>query len=119
NLPQACFAEINQPISKKVDVEIHCPTTCPRYAARLIDNVEIGKSPNWMIRRLESVGMRAINNVVDITNYVLLETGHPLHAFDFGLIEGDKIVVRESRAGEKFVTLDDKEHQLADGTVLI
>ncbi|NIT55611.1 MAG: hypothetical protein GWN00_05045, partial [Aliifodinibius sp.] len=71
-----------------VSVEIQSPQSCPRYSARLIRNVRIGSSPVWLMRRLESIGMRPINNIVDITNYILMETGQPLHAFDYDLLDG-------------------------------
>ncbi len=118
-LPEAKFDEIAQQTGDLVSVEITCPQSCPRYAARVIQNIVIQPSPEWMQRRLTAVGMRPINNIVDITNYVMLETGQPLHAFDFDLIAGRKIIVRESVAGEKFVTLDEKERTLESGTVLI
>jgi phenylalanyl-tRNA synthetase beta chain len=119
HIPQAKVPEIAEKTADYVRVEILSPETCPRYAARLIRNVKIGPSPDWMVKRLEAVGMRAINNIVDITNYVLMETGHPLHAFDYDLIKGGKIVVRESEDGEYFVTLDEKGHELRAGTVMI
>ncbi|RMF57399.1 MAG: phenylalanine--tRNA ligase subunit beta [Calditrichaeota bacterium] len=118
-LPEPDFTELKESVENLVQVEILCPEGCPRYAARLIRNVKIGPSPTWMVRRLEAVGLRSINNVVDITNYVLMETGHPLHAFDFKYINGGKIIVRESKEGESFTTLDEKEHTLPEGTVLI
>ena len=119
NVPTPNFSESAENIDDFVTVEIDCPESCPRYSARLIRNINIGPSPDWMVRRLEAVGMRSINNVVDITNYVMLETGQPLHAFDFKFVSGGKIVVRESREGETFVTLDEKSHKLQQGTVLI
>ncbi len=117
--PQPRFTEELPLATDIVSVEIETPESCPRYAARVIRNVTIGPSPAWLKRRLEAVGMRSINNVVDITNYVMLETGQPLHAFDLAKLAGPKIIVRESRKGETFVTLDEKEHQLPEGTVLI
>jgi len=117
--PEAKFPELEESAEKIVAVEIQSPQSCPRYAARLIRKVKIGASPLWIQRRLEAIGMRPINNIVDITNYVLMETGQPLHAFDYDLLEGGKIIVRESREGETFITLDDKKHQLQEGTVLI
>jgi len=118
-LPEPRFPETSDPASDSVAVEILCPESCPRYAARLIRSVKIGPSPGWMARRLEAVGMRSINNIVDITNYVMMETGHPLHAFDYDLLEGGKIIVRESEDGELFITLDEKKRELRRGTVLI
>jgi phenylalanyl-tRNA synthetase beta chain len=103
----------------EIEIIIDSPEGCPRYSARIIKNVTIGESPAWLSRRLEAVGMRPVNNIVDITNYVLLETGHPLHAFDYDLIAGKKIIVREAKSGETFTTLDNKERKLETGTVLI
>jgi phenylalanyl-tRNA synthetase beta chain len=117
--PKPEFPELGEITQELVTVEIQTPKSCPRYAARLIRNVKIDPSPLWMQRRLEAIGMRPINNIVDITNYVLMETGQPLHAFDYDLLEGGGIVVRESKEGEVFVTLDDKKHKLQEGTVLI
>ncbi|MCR5220762.1 MAG: phenylalanine--tRNA ligase subunit beta [bacterium] len=99
-------------------VTVEEPQRCPRYAARLIHNVQIGPSPAWMARRLEAVGIRSINNVVDVTNYVLMELGQPLHAFDFNILREKRIVVKNATPGERFVTLDGKEHVL-DGEDLV
>ena len=92
---------------------------CPRYAARLIRGVKIGPSPQWLVRRLESVGQRSINNVGDVTNYVLMELGHPLHAFDFNLLRGGKIIVRPAVEGESFTTLDSQVRQLKSSDLMI
>ncbi|MCB0258132.1 MAG: phenylalanine--tRNA ligase subunit beta, partial [Calditrichaeota bacterium] len=118
-LPDVAFPEGSEKTAEAVAVEIDCPAGCPRYAARLVRNIKLGPSPDWMARRLETVGMRPINNIVDITNYVMLETGQPLHAFDAERIAKHKIVVRESKPGETFTTLDEKTHELPAGTVLI
>src|SRR6185436_19298732 len=82
-------------------VEIKDPDLCPRYAARLVRGVKIGPSPEWLAKRLETIGQRPINNVADITNYVLHELGQPLHAFDFDKLSGRRIVVRRAHSGEK------------------
>jgi phenylalanyl-tRNA synthetase beta chain len=100
-------------------VEIEAPNDCPRYGARLLKNVTIGPSPWWLQRRLTAVGLRPINNIVDITNLVMLEYGQPLHAFDFNTIAGAKIVVRHAVAGEKFITLDGVERELDSEMLLI
>lgn len=92
---------------------------CPRYTGRLIKNVKIGPSPDWLQNRLNACGIRPINNIVDITNYVLLELGQPLHAFDFDKLNGKQIVVRAAQEGEKFVTLDGKERVLSANDLLI
>lgn len=92
---------------------------CPRYTARYISGCTIAPSPSWLIKRLQSVGMRSINNVVDVTNYVLLEYGHPLHAFDFDLLAGGCIVVRRSAQGEEFSTLDGQKRMLQSSDLTI
>ncbi len=117
--PEVQLSEMDQPAADYIKIRIDTPEGCPRYAARVIRNIRVGESPAWLVQRLEAVGMRSINNVVDVTNYVMMETGHPLHAFDYDLIRGGQIIVRESVEGEKFTTLDDKEHTLKAGTVLI
>ncbi len=118
-LPGASVQETGSAIGEQTSVTIEEAGMCPRYAARLIKGVKIGPSPDWLVRRLESVGMRSINNVVDVTNYVLMELGHPLHAFDFNLLRGKKIVVKRALEGERFTTLDSKEHQLKAGDLCI
>lgn len=100
-------------------VEIKAPVDCPRYAARLLRKVRIGPSPWWLKKRLLAIGQRPINNVVDITNYVMMEYGQPLHAFDFNRLSGGRIVVRNAGDGEKFVTLDGVERQLDAKMLLI
>lgn len=95
-----------------VKVRIDSPPRCPNYTARVIRGVRIGPSPEFMTRRLSAVGLRPINNVVDATNYVLMEMGQPLHAFDLAHIGGGQIIVREAAAGEKLTTLDGKQHRL-------
>ncbi len=106
-------------ISTACRVEIDDPQGCPRYAARMVRNVKIGPSPDWMVQRLESVGMRSINNVVDVTNYVMMELGHPLHAFDFRELGEARIVVRRASEGESFIALDDSEHKLNSEDLMI
>ena len=101
-----------------LDVEVQAPDLCPRYAARVVTNVKIGPSPKWMKERLQAAGVRSINNIVDITNYVMLEYGQPMHAFDKRTIEGNKIIVRRAADGEKLTTLDEQERTL-DRSVLV
>jgi phenylalanyl-tRNA synthetase beta chain len=106
--------------SKAFSVNIEAPELCPRYAGRLITGVTIGQSPWWLRKRLLSVGLRPINNVVDITNFVMMEYGQPLHAFDFDNLAGGKIVVRNPRADElNFTTLDGKERKLDPEMLMI
>ncbi len=100
-------------------VEIVDDDLCPRYAARVVRNVRIAPSPDWMQKRLIAAGMRPINNVVDVTNYVMLELGQPLHAFDLDLLPGGRIVVRRAQPGERIVTLDGVERELLPDMLMI
>ena len=118
-MPDIALAENNENIERVTSVAIHDPDLCPRYTARVIKNVLIKSSPLWMRLRLEAAGIRAINNIVDITNFVLLEMGQPLHAFDYRFLTGGRIVVRRSTEGETFTTLDGKERLLKAGILLI
>jgi phenylalanyl-tRNA synthetase beta chain len=111
--------EVEEMAQNRVQVEIEDPSACPRYASRVIEDVKIKDSPFWLKRKLQSAGMRPINNVVDITNLVMLELGHPLHAFDYDLFQRKKVVVRRAKEEERFVTLDEKEHTLNRGVLLI
>ena len=92
-------------VAELLDVEIENPELCPRYTARMVRNVKIGPSPLWMRQRLRASGVRPINNIVDITNYVMLEYGQPMHAFDFSCVDGGQIIVRTAREGEVIQTL--------------
>ena len=93
-------------------VEIQAPELCPFYSARVIRGVKVGPSPAWMVKRLEAIGLRSINNVVDVTNYVLMELGQPLHAFDLDRLQEGRIVVRRARKGERLVSIDGKVREL-------
>ena len=106
-------------ITGLTSVKIEDPDHCPRYSARLVENIEVKPSPFWLQDRLMSVGLRPINNLVDITNYVMMETGQPLHAFDFDQLAQNRIVVKLAQDGDKFVTLDDKERQLNSQMLMI
>ena len=117
--PQITVSESEEDVHGITSVEILDPDLCPRYSARIIRNVKVAPSPLWMRRRLEAVGLRAINNIVDITNFVMMEWGQPLHAFDFRFLEEGRIVVRRSREGESFTSLDEKERTLGPDTLLI
>jgi phenylalanyl-tRNA synthetase beta chain len=118
--PEVRVAAAAGPQEFKAKVTILDPVHCPRYAARLLTDLKVGPSPFWMRRRLEVSGLRAINNLVDVTNYVLLEFGQPLHAFDFQQLQNGEIVVRLPRSGEaKFTTLDGQERELEPTTLLI
>ncbi len=100
-------------------VEIADPDLCARYSARVIRGIKVGPSPPWMVRRLEAAGARSINNVADVTNYLLMEFGHPLHAFDLERLAGSKIVVRRARPGETLATLDGLERRFAGDHLVI
>jgi len=117
--PEFEAKEVSELTSTNVVIQIDSNEGCPRYAARVIRNVKIGPSPAWMADRLKTCGVRPINNIVDITNYVLIELGQPLHAFDLAQISGSKVIVRDSKKNEKFTTLDDKERELPPNTVMI
>jgi phenylalanyl-tRNA synthetase beta chain len=106
-------------VAKRIAVSIDDPSLCPRYSARIVDGIHIGQSPGWLRFRLEVCGIRAVNNVVDVTNYVMLETGQPLHAFDFDLLPARRIVVRTAGGAKKFTTLDGVERELSADDLLI
>lgn len=106
-------------IEELIDIKIKDPDLCPRYAARVAMNIKIGPSPEWMQRRLKAAGVRPINNIVDITNYVMLEYNQPLHAFDLDRISDRQIIVRRAQNGEKLITLDENERQFNSDSLLI
>ena len=105
--------------SDYIKVTVKDPDLCPRYTARVVKNVKIGPSPKWMQRCLAANGIRPINNLVDITNYVMEEYGQPMHAYDLDTIEGREIIVRRAKAGEKFVTLDGQERTMDENVLMI
>ncbi|MGI6180965.1 MAG: phenylalanine--tRNA ligase subunit beta [Agathobaculum sp.] len=106
-------------IRTQMSVEVRDPDLCPRYTARLVKNIKIEPSPAWMRERLHACGVRPINNIVDITNYVMLEYGQPMHAFDYACLSDGKIVVRRARNGESIQTLDGVDHDLTDSMLAI
>ena len=106
-------------IAELVDIEIEDGELCPRYTARMVKNVKIAPSPKWMRERLRNSGVRPINNIVDITNYVMLEYGQPMHAFDFSCVDGGRIVVRTAREGEVIQTLDGNDRKLTPNMLCI
>jgi len=113
------ISEEGVPVSEMIRIDIKNTLDCPRYCARLVRDIKIGPSPLWLREKLIKSGFRAINNVVDITNYVLLELGQPLHAFDFDMIRDKKLIVRSAENGEVFTTLDEKERELSNEDLLI
>ncbi|MCD4784122.1 MAG: phenylalanine--tRNA ligase subunit beta [Candidatus Eremiobacteraeota bacterium] len=118
-IPEIKYPEIPDKASDFIKIEIEDMKLCPKYSARIIRNVPIKKSPLWMQGRLYAAGMRPINNIVDITNYVMLETGQPLHAFDLDKIKGGLILVRPARDGETIISLDGEERKLDPDMLMI
>ena len=118
-LPQVDFNEDETDIREITSVTIEAPDLCPRYAARVIRGVKVGQSPAWLQQRLESVGIGVINNIVDITNFVLMEYGQPLHAFDYHKLAENRIVVRRAAGGENLTTLDEIDRELTSDMLVI
>ena len=110
--PASAFKETGPPASEAIAIQVQDPDLCPRYCARVIRNLKVGPSPDWLVRRLGAAGLRPVNNVVDITNYVLMELGHPLHAFDLHKLENERVIVRRAGAGESVETLDGVSREL-------
>jgi phenylalanyl-tRNA synthetase beta chain len=117
--PPVQTVPVGGPIAERTSVTVEAPNHCPRYAARMVVGITVGPSPFWLKDRLISVGLRPINNIVDITNYIMMETGQPLHAFDFDRLAGHRIVVRTAGQGERFTTLDGKERILNQDMLMI
>jgi len=117
--PDISLSDSKNDISGFTSVTIKAPDRCPRYAARLLTDITVGPSPFWLADRLTSVGMKPINNIVDITNFVLMETGQPLHAFDYDHLAENRIVVRRANEGELFTTLDMNERKLTSDMLMI
>lgn len=117
--PESKLTESGEPVQRFARLSVDAPDACPRYTARVIRGVTIGPSPLWLQRAVESAGMRSINNVVDVTNYMLAELGHPLHAFDLDLVAEHHVIVRYAHDGERVRTLDDQEYELCATDLLI
>ena len=113
------LSESDQPVEDAVTIIIEDEKGSPRYSVRVVKGIKVGASPDWIVQRLEQCGIRSINSVVDISNYVLLELGHPLHTFDLGLVEGETIIVRSAKNNEKMVTLDGENRKLSSDHLLI
>ncbi len=118
-IPEVVVPECGGDVNAMASVEIENPELCSRFVARAVKNVKIGPSPEWMQRRLKACGIRAINNVVDITNYIMLEYGQPMHAYDLKNVEGSKIIVRNAKEGELLETLDDQPRTLNGSMIAI
>ncbi len=117
--PKYELEEVIEPTSDNVTVDIQDKERCKRYTARVLKNVKVGESPEWLKKRLRAIGLRPINNIVDVTNFVMFEYNHPMHAFDLQKLSGNKIVIREAEAGEKIVTLDGEERELNNKELVI
>ncbi|MCA9216738.1 MAG: phenylalanine--tRNA ligase subunit beta [Planctomycetales bacterium] len=118
-IPDPAPVEKGASVAKLIDVSIEAPLLCPQYTARVVRGVKVGPSPDWLVNRLQTLGINVINNIVDITNYVLMECGQPLHAFDYAKIGGQKIIVREAIKDEPFLAIDHKEYALSTGMCVI
>lgn len=118
-LPEPKFSETDPGSASRTSVDIQAPSLCLRFGARVLDNITVGESPGWMAARLTAAGMRPINSIVDISNYVMLELGQPNHTYDLGLVPDGRIGVRMGRDGEKLVTLDDNERAITEADGLI
>ncbi|HUU44073.1 MAG TPA: phenylalanine--tRNA ligase subunit beta [Planctomycetota bacterium] len=116
--PEPKLDETGEPVDDPAAVEVLDTELCPRYTARVITDVRVGPSPPWLVEKVESMGLRTVNNVVDITNFVLFECGQPLHAFDYDTLDGGRIIVRRAVKGETITAIDGSRHEL-DGTELM
>lgn len=117
--PDVKFDESGDETANSITIEIENTDACPRYAARVVRGVKVQESPDWLKQRLTSIGLRPINNVVDVTNFVLMELGQPLHAFDYNLVTGNKIIVKNATDKQPFTTLDDKKRELDSQMMMI
>ncbi|KAF3361597.1 Phenylalanine--tRNA ligase beta subunit [Chlamydiales bacterium STE3] len=108
-----------KPVQEQLKVEVQDEKNCPRYTCRIIEDVKVGPSPDWLKNKITACGLRSVNNIVDITNYVFLELGQPLHAFDYDKISDQTIIVREAREGEMITTLDGREKTLSQGMLVV
>ena len=119
SVPAVSLPTGGTPVAELAGVRLACPDLCPRYTARVVRGVRVGPSPAWLVRRLATLGVAAVNNVVDITNYVLFECGQPLHAFDLDRLAGREIVVRRARPGEPFEAINHKTYALTENMCVI
>lgn len=119
SIPEIVVPENDEDVNTYASVEIENSELCSRFVGRVVKNVKIGPSPEWMQRRLKACGIRAINNVVDITNYIMLEYGQPMHSYDLDNVEGHKIIVRNAKEGEQLETLDDQPRTLSSSMIAI
>ncbi len=117
--PTPKYKTVGEDIKNYIDIEVKNFELCPRYIGRVVKNLRIKESPDWMQKAITASGMRPINNIVDITNFVMLETGQPMHAFNYNDIRGEKIIVRNANEGEKITTIDGTEHNLTPDMLVI
>ena len=118
-IPDVTYAESGKKVEALASVQNEIPDLCRRYTARVIEKVAVGPSPDWMRRRLETIGQRCINNIVDITNYVLMEIGQPLHTFDLDRLKEKRIAIRTASGGEQMETIDHSKIELTDEMLVI
>ncbi len=118
-LPEITFVETGDPVEKKLQVRIDAPDLCPRFSAMVIEGVKLGPSPEWMQRRLIAAGVRPISNIVDVTNYVMMELGQPLHSYDYDMLHGHQLIVRRAEPNEKIETIDHKDHEVNSEVLLV
>ena len=118
-IPEPMFPELPETVESLTRIEVEDLDLCPLYVARIIRGIRVGPSPDWLRKRLDAVGIRPVNNIVDVTNFVMLECGQPLHAFDYARLAEGRIVVRRAEAGEKFVAIDHSEHALSTDRLVI
>ncbi len=118
-MPAVELDELDKDVTEFAGVEIVEPDLCGRYTARIIDSIKVGPSPDWLRKRLEAVGLRSVNNVVDATNYAMMETGQPPHAFDYAKINDGKIIVRKTIAGERLTSIDGTQCDLNTDMLVI
>jgi len=118
-IPKAAIKTAGNQTSDSIQIENRVEDHCPHYTARVMTGVKVGPSPDWLRNRLECLGLRSVNNIVDVTNYVLLECGQPLHAFDLDKLQGNKVIVRTAAKGEKIVAIDGRSYELDEQTCVI
>ncbi len=119
NIPEVSLDNSSDDIKKYAEVIVEDAVNCPRYSAKVICGVKVGPSPDWLKRSLEAIGLRSINNVVDVTNFIMHEAGQPLHAFNLEMVAGKKIIVKQAGDNKSFVTLDSKKRDISSDTLLI
>ncbi|RKY14109.1 MAG: phenylalanine--tRNA ligase subunit beta [Planctomycetota bacterium] len=119
NIPAIELAESDKDAQTMVQVKINEPALCNRYTARVIEGVNVGPSPEWMQKRLEAIGVRSVNNIVDVTNYIMMETGQPLHAFEYDEIDGQTIIVRKAANDEELISIDETQCKLDNSMLII